>query len=81
MYQTTLPIEQNFFYCLGMRMYPLYESLLHLPSACMVASAMPRTAAVVAAPIWIEWPEKCVQSTPAVGNISHSLFISFCLEK
>ena len=43
-------------FCLGVRMYLVYESLDHHPRIWIVASLMPRDAAVVAAPIRKEWP-------------------------
>ena len=47
-------------------MYPLYESL---SSVCIVVSGTTLAEAVVAAPIWKEWPEQQEQSMPAFMSV------------
>ena len=62
-------------FCLGVRMYLVYESLDHHPRIWIVASLMPRDAAVVAALIRKEWREG---STPACCSACLTLAIKFC---
>ena len=57
-------------------MYLLNDSLFHLPKVCIVESAIPLAAAVVAAPIRKECPEKLSHFTPALDKADLSPFTS-----
>ena len=66
---------------LGMRMQHRKDSLLQRPSVWIVDSATPLAAAVLAAPMRNEWPEKWVESMPAVLSVDLNQDIRACLDR